>query len=211
MQKAPPENTENRLAGNPHLLAVAFEEHRPRLRQMLTARMDRQLAARLSQSDVIQDVFLEVRRRIHEFDPTTGPLFVWLRAMTVQRLAQLRRFHVTTEKRSISRECGTRTTDGVSSDSLTRLLVDGQLCSVVKQLERNELAMQVRGELDRLRPLDREIIFLRHFDQLTNEEAAVTLRLNPSTASTRYLRALQNLRRRLQANATLADYLDDWD
>ena len=43
-------------------------------------------------------------------------------------------------------------------------------------------------------PLDREILVLRHYEQMTNGDAAAALSLDKSAASKRYTRALQRLK-----------------
>lgn len=43
-------------------------------------------------------------------------------------------------------------------------------------------------------PTDREVLALRHFEQLTNSEAAVVLQIKEAAAGKRYLRALGRLR-----------------
>jgi RNA polymerase sigma-70 factor (ECF subfamily) len=51
--------------------------------------------------------------------------------------------------------------------------------------------------INRLRPLDREILALRHFEQLTRAEAARVLGIEEAAAAKRYLRALKRLKQAL--------------
>src|SRR5262249_52475246 len=59
---------------------------------------------------------------------------------------------------------------------------------------RLEQATHLREALEALEPIDREILSLRHFEQLTNGEAAAVLGLDKSAASKRYARALVRLK-----------------
>jgi RNA polymerase sigma-70 factor (ECF subfamily) len=62
---------------------------------------------------------------------------------------------------------------------------------------RRELAERVRQGVAQLSDLDREIVLLRNFEGLSNQEAATVLDIEPATASQRYGRALLRLRRLL--------------
>ena len=200
------------INGDKSALARLFETHRKRLRRMVTARLSDDMAARVTESDVLQDVFVEAQRRIVDFDPDDVPLFIWLRTLTGQRLIQLHRFHVQAAKRSTLREVclSRRKYPGASTASLARFLMD-RLSSVSKAVERSEIAEQVQRELEFLSDTEREIISLRHFEKLTNEEAAVVLEMNPSTTSTRHLRALHKLKKRLETNPALREYLREFN
>jgi RNA polymerase sigma-70 factor (ECF subfamily) len=61
----------------------------------------------------------------------------------------------------------------------------------------HELQRRFLAAIDELNEQDREIILLRHFEQLTNQEAAEALGLTSPAASMRYMRAIQRLRKML--------------
>jgi RNA polymerase sigma-70 factor (ECF subfamily) len=198
------------VAGDHEALAELFECHRGRLQRMIAARLDERLSARVNESDVLQDVFVEAQRRIGDFDPSHAPLFIWLRSLTGQRMIQLVRFHVDAEKRATGKEIPARAASpDASSDSLAGLFVS-QLTSVSKAAVVAELRARIRSALEEIDDVDREILSLRYFEQLSNAEVAVSLGMNPSSSSTRHLRALRELKSKMIADPALADYLDQF-
>jgi RNA polymerase sigma-70 factor (ECF subfamily) len=56
-----------------------------------------------------------------------------------------------------------------------------------------------------MEPVDREVLVLRHFEHLSNDETALTLGLKKSTASQRYIRALRRLKEILSSIPGLRD------
>jgi len=56
-----------------------------------------------------------------------------------------------------------------------------------------------------MEPIDREIIALRHFEELTNAEVPEVMGLDSSTASKRYIRALKRLQVMLEHVPGLLD------
>ena len=179
--------------GDLDALAKVFESHRGRLTRMIGVRMDARLNQRVSESDVLQDAFVDAQRRVSEWQPKKMPLFLWLRLLTGQKLIELHRFHVQTQKRSTNREAKPEATPDASTESMAGLFV-GQLTTASQLVAKSELRQLVRSTLDQLDPIDREILALRHFEQLTNAETAKTLSIAPSTSSERYVRALEKLR-----------------
>ena len=196
------------VAGDRTALARVFEMHRPRLRRMVAARLDERLASRVDESDVLQDVFLTADRRIHDFDPAKTPFFVWLRSLTGQRMVELYRFHVTAGKRTTTREAPDKKNPPDTSTASLADFLASQLTSVSNAVMRAELVDQVRQALDELDDLDREVISMRHYEQMSNEEVAVELGINASTVSTRHHRALIRLKALLVKNPALAAYLE---
>ncbi|MEM7311635.1 MAG: sigma-70 family RNA polymerase sigma factor [Planctomycetota bacterium] len=187
---------ERRVAdGDSAALAEAFELHRDRLKRMIAIRMNPRLNQRLSESDIMQEAFVDAQTRVNEWKPKKMPLFLWLRLLTGQKLVELNRFHVVTQKRSANREVSihNRMSPDASVASMAGLLV-GKLTTVSQAAVKEEIRELIRKTLSQLRPLDREVLSLRHFEQLTNAEAARELNVAPSTASERYFRALEKLR-----------------
>jgi RNA polymerase sigma-70 factor (ECF subfamily) len=184
------------LAGDCGALAELFERHRGRLEQMVRLRLDRRLQGRLDPADVLQEAYLDVARRFPEYagDPAL-PFFLWLRLLTAQRLVDLHRQHLGTKMRDAGREVSLRAGafPRASSASLAELLL-GRLTSASRAAIRAETQRRVQDALNAMDGIDREVLVLRHFEMLSNEEAALVLGLKPSAASNRHLRALRRLK-----------------
>jgi RNA polymerase sigma-70 factor (ECF subfamily) len=185
--------------GDGSALALLFERHRRRLRQMVRLRIDQRLAGRLDASDVLQEAFLDVVQQFPSFDVRTMPIFLWLRLVTGQRLARLHRRHLGAAMRDAGREvslCGGL--PRASSVSLAEQLL-GRVTSVGQEAARAELRLQLQDALNGMDALDREVIALRHFEELSNQEAAAVLGLSKTATSNRYVRALARLQKILAA------------
>ena len=168
-----------------------------RLRRMIQFRMDPRLSARIDPSDVLQESMLEAWQRLDEFADDRMPFFVWLRFLTCQRLLAIHRRHFSSEKRDVSREIGRGVHNASTSASLARWLVsDGATPSSIAV--KSEESDQLLAALEDLETDEREVLALRHFEHLSNVEAAAVLEMNESTASTKYLRAIRKLKRILE-------------
>jgi RNA polymerase sigma-70 factor (ECF subfamily) len=182
--------------GDAEALGQLLEFHRPRLRIMVGLRMDRRLQSRIDASDVLQEAFLEVSSRLDDFvrNPSV-PFYIWLRSITGQRLAAAYRHHCGTQGRDAHREISLVNGSFPAADSaaLAEHLV-GRLTSPSTAAMRAELRAKFEEALNQLDSIDREMIVLRHFEELTNAEAAHLLDLKPSAACNRYVRALERLR-----------------
>jgi RNA polymerase sigma-70 factor (ECF subfamily) len=186
---------ERALAGDFGALAELFEQNRDRLEQMVRLRMDRRLQGRLDPADVLQEAYLDVARRFPEYraDPAM-PFFVWLRLLTGQRLVDLHRQHLGAKMRDAGLEVALH--GGVpraSSASLAELLL-GRLTTASRAAIWAETQRRVQDALDVMDAIDREVLVLRHFELLSNEETAQVLGLKPSAASNRHMRALKRLK-----------------
>src|SRR6202042_1647915 len=84
---------ERAVAGDESALATLFDGYRARLRPMIRLRLDRRLSGRVDSSDVLQEAYLDVRRRMAEYarDPSAMPFHLWLRLVTGQRLTDIHR------------------------------------------------------------------------------------------------------------------------
>jgi RNA polymerase sigma-70 factor (ECF subfamily) len=181
-------------AGGTELLAALFSAQRDRLRRLVTWRLDPRLKGRLDASDVLQEVYLDAQRRLHEYLSRSGLSFdLWLRLLTGRRLVELHRQHMGAAMRSASQEVSIEGWAFASAPSLAAQLV-GHLTSPSQAASRAETASRLTQALEGMDPIDREILVLRHFDELTNNEVAVLLGLQKAAASNRYIRALRRLR-----------------
>jgi len=186
-------------AGDRHALAELFARHRDRLRRTVTLRLDPRLRGRIDPSDVLQEASLDLLRRAEQYaaHPVMSPTR-WLRWITGQRLLALHRRHLRARRRAAGQEValdhGRR--PETNSVALAELLV-GRLTSPTQAAQRAELQVRLRQALDGLAPLDREVLSLRHFAELSNAETAEVLGLSPSAASNRYIRALRRLKESL--------------
>ncbi len=195
------EALERAVAGDREALGAALEKHRLRLWRMVRLRMDRRLQARMDASDVVQEVFLEASRRLEEYlRDRPMPFFLWLRFLTDQRIVALHRFHLGAQARDARREVVLRRRallDSTSAALAEQIAASGP--SPSQGAARGEVEERVRRALAALDPDDREVLALRHFEQLSNAEAAQSLGIEPSAASKRYVRALGRLREVLES------------
>lgn len=185
-----------------------FELHRKRLKRLVRLRLNRHLAGRLDDSDVVQEASLEAAKRLPEYlKDRPLPFFLWLRHITCQKLIDAHRRHLGAAQRNAALEVSLHrgAMPAVNSASLAAQLL-GRLTSPSHAAIKAEARIRVQQVLDEMEPLDREVLAMRHFEQLTNVEIAETLGVNESTASSRYLRALKRLRREL---GDLSDLLGD--
>ena len=184
---------ERALGGDCGALAELFEQHRDRLERMVRLRLDRRLQGRLDPADVLQEAYLDVARRFPEYraDPAV-PFFLWLRLLTGQRLIDLHRRHLGAKMRDAGLEISLHhgRFPQASSASLAELLM-GRLTTASRAAIRTETQRRVQEALNAMDPIDREVLVLRHFEMLSNEETAQLLGLKHSAASNRHMRALK--------------------
>lgn len=192
--------------GGQTALAETFMCHRERLRRMVDLRMDRRVAGRVDPSDVLQEAYLDASRQLDQYlvNPPMSP-FVWLRFLTGQRLMAIHRQHLGAQKRDARREMGIHRGPMPEADSLS--LSCGLLAQVTSPsmaVIRLEMQVRLQEAVEGLDPLDREILALRHYEELTNQEAAEELSITPAAASKRYIRALERLKATLATVPGLA-------
>jgi RNA polymerase sigma-70 factor (ECF subfamily) len=184
------------VAGDAAALGTLWERHRARLRQMVRLRLDRRLQGRVDPSDVLQDAYLDLAARLPDYARERPmPTYLWLRLVAGQRLAQVHRQHLGAAMRDAGREVSLYrgALPQASSASLPARLL-GRFTTASPAALRAERQLQLQAILNGLDELDREILALRHFEGLSNGEAAQVLGLSKSAASQRYVRALGRLR-----------------
>lgn len=173
--------------------------HRDALRRAVDLRLDPALARREDASDIVQKVLLEAHQRLAEYlrDPKM-PFHAWLRHMAQDRIIDAHRRHREAARRSIDREQpqGPPAWVAESSVQLVAHLIDPERtpASAAVQRELQQRLQEVIAELD---DADREIILLRYYEQLSNQEIAASLGLTEAAASMRHLRALRRLKEAL--------------
>ena len=173
-----------------------FTRHRNRLRRMIELRLDWRLQARLDASDVIQEAYLDVVRKLPDYlQQPNVPLFLWLRLVVGERLCALRRHHLGVHMRDAGREVSLyrHAMPAASSTALAAQLL-GRLTSPSNAAVRAERIIRVQEAINALEPIDREILSLRHCEQLSRAEAAVALGIEEAAAAQRYVRALKRLK-----------------
>jgi RNA polymerase sigma-70 factor (ECF subfamily) len=183
-------------AGGQHALAEEFSRHRDQLERMVSRRLDPRLNRRVGASDVLQQGFLDAARRLDDYlaDPQM-PFYVWLRFLVRQQLLAVSRWHLGAKRRDARREQHAPMVDSRDSDaSAVAHKLSARLTPPSRVAARSELHERLQAALENLAPLDREIIVLRHFDGLTNGEAAAELQLSVAAASKRYLRAIERFK-----------------
>jgi RNA polymerase sigma-70 factor (ECF subfamily) len=195
-------------AGDETVLAELFGRYRKRLRQMVRLRLDRRLQGRVDPSDVLQEAYLDLARKLPEYagDRPELPFYLWLRLVTGERLTRMHRQHLGAAMRDAGREVSLYrgALPQASSISLAAQLL-GRFTTASQAAVRAEVQLQLQQALNQMDPLDREIIALRHFEELSNSEAAVVLGISRQAASNRHLRAMTRLQAILRSIPGLLD------
>ena len=181
--------------GDERALAELYSQHRARLWQIVQFRIDRRLAGRVDPEDILQEAYLDAAARITHFrQESPGSAFLWLRMIVTQTMTDVHRRHLGVQKRDARRDVsiqGSMPPDQTTA-SLASLLV-GHLTSPSQAAMRAELSDQLTEAIAQMEPLDQEILVLRHFEELTNQEVAESLNIHANAASMRYVRAIKRL------------------
>lgn len=187
---------ERASGGDSGALGELLEQHRARLTRVISFRMDDRLRGRIDPADVVQEAFLVATTRFPEYlKDRKMPFFVWLRFITVQKLCELHRHHLGTKARDVSREVSlfNPPLPHATSAVLAAQLL-GRHTTPTEAVARAEIKQQLEAALNQMDEIDREMVALRHFEQLTNVETARILDINESAASNRYVRAIKRLK-----------------
>jgi len=187
---------EDRLrAGDPAAAGEVFAACRERLKKMVRLRLDRRLQGRFDASDVLQEAFLDVQKKAADFPTKDMPAYLWLRLIVAERLLILHRRHLGVQMRDAGQEVSLHRggLPNASTHSLANLLL-GRMTSPTQAAIRAERQVRLQESLNGMEELDREILALRHFEELNNSETATVLGLTKTAASNRYIRALKRLK-----------------
>lgn len=182
--------------GEPAAVNQLLDRHRDSLRRMVQARMDRALARRVDVSDVVQEALIEASQRLGEYvrDPKM-PFHLWLRHIARDQLIDTHRRHRVAQRRSLDREQSLVASDlsAESAVDLAQQLADGELTPAAATLQR-EFQQRFLEALEQLEDEDREVIVMRHLEQLSNSQVAELLGVTQPAAGMRHLRALRRLK-----------------
>ncbi|TWU08268.1 RNA polymerase sigma factor CnrH [Stieleria varia] len=186
--------------GDTEAINRLLEKHRDAIRRLVQLRLDRKVQRRVDVSDVVQDVMVEASGRLQKYlDDPAMAFHLWLRQIAWDRIIDTYRRHRVSAKRNMDREQPMAAPAG-SDQSTMELAV--QLCdpamTPATAATQREITEKVEEAIDRLGEQDQEIIVMRHYEHLSNQEIAEALGLNPPAASMRYLRALRRLKELLQ-------------
>ncbi len=180
--------------GGQKALADLLALHQEKLERIVAFRLAPFLRSRIDPADVLQEAYFEISRRINEFiEGSPVSFFVWIRQKTIQTLIDIHRNH-TREKRNAQREMSLDSSPfgQTTSISIARFLLD-DITSPSQAAVREEEIQQLQSALESMNETDREVIAMRHFEHLNNQQVAEVLDISPTAASNRYVRAAAKL------------------
>lgn len=174
-------------AGDEQAFTDLFDHYRERLKRMIRLRLDRRLSGRVDASDVLQEAFLEVHNRFGEYleeKKDRLPLYLWLRLVTGQKMTDIHRHHLGAKMRDANQEVSLYrgALPQATSVSLAAHLL-GRMTSATQAAIRAEHKLLVQEALNSMDPLDREVLVLRHFEQLSNDETAFWPKSSPPASA----------------------------
>jgi RNA polymerase sigma-70 factor, ECF subfamily len=193
--------------GEEAALVELFSGYRSRLWRMIQLRLDRRLQGRVDPSDVLQDAFVDVAEKLPEYALSSAlPFALWLRMVVGERILRIHRHHLGAAMRDVGREISLHrgAFPEASSASLAAQLL-GQITSPSLAALKAEMRLMLHRVLDAMDPIDREVIALRHFEELRNDEVAAVLGLTKAGASKRYVRAMLRLKAAIGEASKLSD------
>lgn len=191
-------------AGEDDAVNQLMDRHRESVRRMIEMRLDQKIQRRVDVSDVVQEVLVEAHRRLADYLKNPVMAFhLWLRQIAKDRIIDAHRRHRVSGKRSVDREqvLQLRVADDQTTADLCQQLLDPEVTPATAAAQR-EMARLVEDAIGRLDETDHEILVMRHYEQLTNQEVAQALGLSEPAASMRYLRAIRRLREALAGGAS---------
>jgi RNA polymerase sigma-70 factor (ECF subfamily) len=182
--------------GGDDAVAELVGHYREKLLRMIAIRMDRRIVGKVDANDILQDAFVVATRRIHDYlTRPSVPFFVWLRQITHQALIDVHRQFLGAQKRDVQQEVALHGSGpGDASSSAWEIQLADSLTSPSQCAARRETVAELRAALAQMGEIDREVLVLRHLEELTNNEVAEILNIDKYAASKRYLRALERLR-----------------
>jgi len=178
--------------GNQESWGALLARHSQRLRRLVAFRMDQRLQGRIDPSDVLQEAYLEAWAHLADyFRQPELPFYLWLRGIAGNRTPGLHFPGFFLGRREVSINRGTMP-EASSAALAAHLLGHGTRPS--EAAVRAEIKVRLQEALNHMDPLDREVLALRHFEQLSPRETAQVLDVKEKAAGMRYVRALRRLR-----------------
>ena len=210
MPMSPPEirTLLDRLAaGDESALGELFALYQVRLRRMIDLRLDHRLNGRVSASDVVQEVYIDAMKRVQHYRKKPEmPFFVWLRLVANQRLVEVHRQHLGAGMRNAGKEVSIDRGAWVAASSMCLAAqLAANVTSPSHAAMRGERLARIESALEGMDLIDREVLTLRHFEELSNGEVAEVLGIDKAAASKRYIRALVRLKDALEGLPGFAD------
>ena len=176
-------------------LAELFSRERERLWRIVQFRLAEPLRGRLDPDDVLQEAFLAASQRLaHYAESSATSPFIWLRMIVNQTLVDLHRQHLGAQRRDAGREVSLDIPYAQATSASVAIHLVGAFTSPSRAAARADLLTLVQSAIEQMDPIDREVLALRHFEELTNSEVAEALRIEQKAASIRYIRALRRLK-----------------
>lgn len=186
--------------GDVEAWGALLARHHERLTCVVSFRLDPRLRGRIDVADVMQEAFIAAtERRADFFGQSAQPLFLWLRWMVANTLLEVHRHHLSAQKRDVRREvrptdCSDASDNGDGTRAALVAQLTGGITGPATAAGEAELKARLNEALGKLDGSDRELLALRHYEQLSNREAAQVLNIQEGAAAKRYLRALERLR-----------------
>src|ERR1043165_1954490 len=183
-------------AGDADAVERLLARHREPIRRMIDLRLDPAIAQRLDASDVVQDVLIEANRRLKDYLKSPSmPFHLWLRHLAKDHIIDAHRRHHRAQKRGVDREQPMHRPawSDRSSLDLAAQLLDQDLTPASAAIQQ-ELQRRLQDAIEKLDEDDRDVILMRHYEMLPNQEVAAALEITEGAASMRYLRAVRKLR-----------------
>jgi RNA polymerase sigma-70 factor (ECF subfamily) len=184
-------------AGDRQAFEQLFSQHHTYLCRLVELRLGHGLGARVGAEDIVQEAYLEALHRLNAYlERPALPFRLWLRQIACDRILKARRHHLGTARRAVRREVPLP--EHSSLALAQQLLAGGSTPS--ERMSQRELASRLQQAVTQLPDADREVVMLRHFEGLSNQEVATLLDIDPATASKRHGRAILRLHRILFAD-----------
>ncbi len=173
-----------------------FAANRPRFLRLIGFRMSPLLRGRVDAEDVLQEAYVAATQRLHHYAAAPAvSLFVWVRSIVLQTLTDVHRHHLGVQKRDPRREVSLHGAPYTQATSASiALQLEGDFTSPSQAAARADAHAVAVSAIEQMDATDREVLALRHFEELTNKEVAEVLGIEQKAASIRYVRALKRLR-----------------
>lgn len=175
-----------------------LESFRAYLELLARVEIGKRLQAKVDTADVVQETYLEAHRNFGNFRGDSEAEFAaWLRSILAARVSNLVRHYITTQGRDLRREQPLEINVDQSSVLLDRGLWSQQ-SSPSQAAQRRERGVILADALDRLPRDYREVVILRHLEELTFPQVAERMERTVDSVQKLWVRALASLRRMME-------------